>query len=91
LTYPLITEPSFYAIAISAVLLLGISKSGFGTGFGSLAVPPMATSLVLLPLVPLGVGVGVRMARRIGPVHFYRLTYVGLFLTGTKLVWDASA
>lgn len=39
---PFITDPVFYAVAIPAVLLLGISKSGFGAGFGSLAVPMMA-------------------------------------------------
>jgi uncharacterized membrane protein YfcA len=38
----LITDPGFYALAIPAVLLLGVSKSGFGAGFGSLAVPMMA-------------------------------------------------
>lgn len=42
LQFPLITDPSFYAVAIPAVLLMGISKSGFGAGFGSLAVPLMA-------------------------------------------------
>ena len=40
--FPLITDWHFYAIAIPAVVLLGISKSGFGAGFGSLAVPLMA-------------------------------------------------
>jgi hypothetical protein len=28
----LITDPLFYAVAIPAVLLLGVSKSGFGAG-----------------------------------------------------------
>lgn len=51
----------------------------------------LATSLVLLPLAPLGVWIGVRMARRIHPTLFYRLIYLGLFLTGVKLVWDAFA
>ena len=37
-----ITDWTFYAVAVPAVLLLGISKSGFGAGFGSLAVPMMA-------------------------------------------------
>ena len=49
----------------------------------------VATSLVLLPLAPLGVWVGVRLARRIQPVLFYRLVYLGMFLTGVKLLWDA--
>lgn len=42
---PLISDPYFYAVAIPAVLLLGVSKSGFGAGFGSLAVPLMALAV----------------------------------------------
>lgn len=43
--FPLITDPFFYAVTVPAVLLLGISKSGFGAGFGSLAVPMMALAV----------------------------------------------
>jgi uncharacterized protein len=50
-----------------------------------------ATSLLLMPVAPLGVWVGVRMARRIDPQLFYRLVYTGMFLTGVKLVWDGFA
>jgi uncharacterized protein len=50
-----------------------------------------ATSLLLMPIAPLGVWVGVRMARRINPQLFYRLVYTGMFLTGVKLVWDGFA
>ena len=56
---------------------------------GLLDMRNMATSLVLLPIAPIGVLVGVRMARKINPVLFYRLVYLGMFLTGVKLVWDA--
>ena len=42
LQLPIITDPFFYWVSVPAVLLLGISKSGFGAGFGSLAVPMMA-------------------------------------------------
>ena len=45
--FPLITDPFFYAIAVPAVLLLGLSKSGFGSGFGSLAVPMMALAVTV--------------------------------------------
>jgi hypothetical protein len=49
----------------------------------------MATSLVLLPIAPIGVWVGVWMARRISQVLFYRFLYAGMLLTGIKLLWDA--
>lgn len=48
-----------------------------------------ATSVVLLPLAPIGVWVGVKLARRISQVLFYRFLYVGMFLTGVKLLFDA--
>jgi uncharacterized membrane protein YfcA len=31
------------------------------------------------------------MARRISPQLFYRFVYVGMFLTGVKLLWDGLA
>ena len=58
---------------------------------GLLDTRNMATSLVLLPIAPIGVLVGVRLARHIKPVLFYRLVFLGMFLTGVKLVWDALA
>jgi len=48
----------------------------------------MATSLALLPIAPLGVWAGIRIARRIDPVWFYRLVYLGMLLTGVKMTWD---
>lgn len=47
LNLPLITDWHFYAVSIPAVLLLGLSKSGFGAGFGSLAVPMMALAVTV--------------------------------------------
>jgi hypothetical protein len=166
-TFPLITDPYFYAVTIPAVLLLGVRKSGLGAGFGSLAVPMMAlavsvpqAAVILMPvlllmdvlgmaafrkdfdlkllkfLIPCGlVGVvigallfklldtrlvagivgaftllflaqrmlfppkaespppprwlGVKLARRISQVLFYRFLYVGMLLTGIKLLSDA--
>jgi hypothetical protein len=55
---PLITDWHFYAAAIPAVILLGVSKSGFGVGFGSLAVPIIAltatvpeAAAILMPIL----------------------------------------
>ncbi|MDP3085379.1 MAG: sulfite exporter TauE/SafE family protein [Rubrivivax sp.] len=54
----MITDPAFYAVAIPAVLLIGLSKSGFGAGFGALGVPLMALAVpvpqaaaIMLPLL----------------------------------------
>jgi uncharacterized protein len=56
---------------------------------GLLDTRNFATSLVLLPLAPVGVWIGVRIARRINQTLFYRFVYGGMFLTGCKLLWDA--
>jgi uncharacterized membrane protein YfcA len=54
----LITDPWFYAVAIPAVLLFGISKGGFGGGLGTAAVPlmalvvsPVQAAAILLPIL----------------------------------------
>jgi len=54
----LITDPWFYAVAIPAVLLFGISKGGFGGGLGVVAVPlmalvisPVRAAAILLPIL----------------------------------------
>ena len=51
-------DPVFYLLAIPAVLLVGISKSGFSGGMGLLAVPLMAVMIspvqaaaIMLPLL----------------------------------------
>jgi uncharacterized membrane protein YfcA len=54
----MITDPWFYAAAIPAVLLVGISKGGFGGATGLMAVPLMAlvvsptmAAAIMLPLL----------------------------------------
>lgn len=54
----MITDPWFYAAAIPAVVLTGISKGGFAGGFGTLSVPLMALTIgpaqaagILLPIL----------------------------------------
>jgi hypothetical protein len=48
----------------------------------------LATSLLLLPVAPLGVWLGVWLVRRIDPTWFYRLAYVGMGVAGFKLLYD---
>ena len=55
---------------------------------GLIDMTNMSTSLLLLPLAPVGVWLGVWATRRIASTWFYRVAYSGMFLTGAKLLWD---
>ena len=39
---PLISDPIFYAVAVPAVILVGLSKGGLGGAAGFIGVPMMA-------------------------------------------------
>jgi len=63
----LIEDPWFYVVAVPAVLMMGISKSGAFSGFGSLATPMLALTIpvpqaaaIMLPLLLVMDGVGVK-------------------------------
>lgn len=48
----------------------------------------LMTSLVLIPLAPIGVKLGIYLHHRINAQLFYQLCYLFLFLTGCKLCWE---
>ena len=86
---PMRLPPLVFAATMSAFFTaLNLSKWIPYAWLGLLDTRNMATSVALLPFAPIGVWVGVRLAHRIEPTLFYRLMYIGMFLTGTKLVWD---
>ncbi|MGP1397964.1 MAG: sulfite exporter TauE/SafE family protein [Inquilinaceae bacterium] len=67
----MITDPWFYAVAVPAVLIAGISKGGFGGGIAVMAVPLMSLSIsppqaaaILLPLLCLMDLFGIHAYRR---------------------------
>jgi uncharacterized membrane protein YfcA len=51
----------------------------------------LSTSLVLAPLAPLGIGIGVWLHRRVTDRFFFRVVYGMLFVVGVKLVYDGIA
>jgi uncharacterized protein len=58
---------------------------------GLIQVTEVATSLILLPCIPLGYWIGVHLVKKVSQAHFVRIIAILLLLTGIKLVWDAFA
>lgn len=55
---------------------------------GMLALGNLSTSLVLMPLAPVGVAIGVWLNRTISTDIFYWIIYSAIFLVGISLIWD---
>lgn len=55
---------------------------------GQLSSENLLTSLVLLPLAPVGIKLGVWMHHRVSNDIFYSICYIALFFTGLKLIYD---
>jgi uncharacterized membrane protein YfcA len=51
----------------------------------------LSTSLVLSPLAPFGIWIGVALMRRLSEALFYRICYGLLLVVGAKLLWDGVA
>lgn len=58
------------------------------TALGLFRTDVLWTALVLLPLAPIGMMLGVRAHHRVSQVVFYRVIYALLMLTGLKLIRD---
>ncbi len=48
----------------------------------------LTTSLILIPIAPIGVLFGVWLVKRIDQTLFYRILYGLIFTVGVKLIWD---
>jgi len=55
---------------------------------GQLSPTNLSVSAMLLPLVPMGVFIGVRINRRLPEKTFYTIVMTAVFLVGIKLIWD---
>ena len=58
---------------------------------GQFSAENLATSLVLAPLVPLGVWLGLLLQKRVNHLVFYRITQACLLLTGLELIYQGAA
>jgi hypothetical protein len=55
---------------------------------GQLSVTNLSVSAVLLPLVPLGVFLGVWINRKLPEKIFFFIILTAVMLVGIKLIWD---
>ncbi len=86
---PLKLPPVQFAATMAVFFFcINLSKWIPYTWLGLFDARNLTTSMLLLPFAPLGVWAGVRIARRISQVLFYRLINIGMLLTGCKLLWD---
>jgi hypothetical protein len=58
---------------------------------GQLSPANLQLSLVFAPLAPVGIWLGIWLHKRISERIFYQTSYLLLFSTGLKLIWDAAA
>ena len=58
---------------------------------GLLNTSQLTTSLMLLPVVPVGYWIGYQLLKKVSPARFVLLTSWLLLLTGFKLIWDAAS
>ena len=58
---------------------------------GQLHAGNLLTALVLLPLAPAGIYLGIWLHRRVSEERFYGVVYLFLALTGLKLIYDGVA
>jgi len=55
---------------------------------GQFSTENLSTSLVLAPIVPIGVVIGWWLVKVVPIAQFYRIIYMLLFVAGGKLIWD---
>ena len=86
---PLRLNPIAYAATMGVFFAaLNLSKWLPYAWLGLIDGRNMSTALLLMPLAPLGVWLGIWVARRMAAHWFYRIAYGGMFFTGVKLLWD---
>lgn len=83
----MLTDPAFLAVAVFAVLLAGLSKSGFGGAMGGLSVPLMSllistpqAAAIMLPILLVMDAAGLRVFRGQGDRANLRIIIPGAML-----------
>ena len=81
---------TFQATSVLFFFVVNWSKVGPYAWLGQWTTDNLLTSLVLLPLAPVGVFLGRYLHDRVDDELFFRVVHASLFLIGIKLLYDAS-
>ena len=79
---------TFQATGVAFFFVVNWSKVGPYAWLGLWNTDNLLTSLVLLPLAPLGIWIGRRLHQRANDELFFRIVHVSLFVIGVKLLSD---
>ena len=82
-------KTTYQATTVLAFWIINIIKFIPYAMFGLFTMETATVNLILAPFALLGAWVGVKAHRLLPEQVFFRITYVLLTLTGTKLIWDA--
>lgn len=81
-------KTAFVATLVMFFATTNFAKLGVYGALGLFSVPNLATSLVLAPLIPIGLWLGLVLHDRIPQDPFFKALYVALIFIGAKLIWD---
>lgn len=81
-------KTTFQATTVAFFFLINWFKLGPYAWLGQLDLSNLKTSLVLAPLAPLGIALGVWLHHRIDETWFFRVVYASLLAIGAKLIYD---
>lgn len=79
---------TFVATTVFFFSVINLAKLPFYIALGLFSVDTLTMSALLLPLVPVGVWIGMRLLQRIPERPFYLFATAALGLSGVKLLWD---
>lgn len=83
-----INRTQFVATTVVLFAVVNYVKLVPYTWLGQFDATNLKTSLVLAPLAPIGIGMGVWLHNRVTDKFFFRIAYAMLFVVGLKLMYD---
>jgi uncharacterized membrane protein YfcA len=83
-------KDTFVATSVFFFTVINLAKLPFYLSIGLFSRDGLIMSAMLLPLVPIGVWLGLRLIRRIPERPFYLFATLALGLSGLKLLWDGA-